>query len=261
MRVYWKWVIKSVPSLVLGLLMLLSTVTPRQARSNVEAWLIYFGIEHVPPWLANKSTDTWVFWIAFVGFCAWAIHLYTRRNIRNGKLSIIIREGEPWVQVNSGVDQLQAAYISGWLYTYRIALINSDDSTLRNVEVKLTSLEKKPQNFDAIGSHLKLRHDRVGTTNFNVHPTKDPQFMDAIFVDVFRFFLGPEGYSFLSVTSLPEDMNRRIPVDNYDVKIMATSERGEMAIAEMAFIPRPDQNPDFRLLKMQSFPGATSSSS
>ena len=69
MRVYWKWVIKSVPSLVLGLLMLLTTVTPRQARSNVEAWLIYFGIENVPPWLANKSTDTWVFWIAFVGFC------------------------------------------------------------------------------------------------------------------------------------------------------------------------------------------------
>lgn len=261
MRVYWKWVIKSVPSFGLGLLMLLSTVTPRQARSNVEAWLIYFGIEHVPPWLANKYTDTWVFWIAFVGFCVCAIHLYARRNIRNGKLSVIIREGEPWVQVEPGVDQSQAAHTSGWLYIYRIALINSDDSTLRNVEVKLTSLEKKPRNFDAIGSHLKLRHDRAGTTNFNVHPTKDPQFTDAIFVDVFRFFLGPEGYSFLSVTSLPEDMNRRIPVDNYDVKIMATSERGEMAIAEMAFIPRPDQIPDFQLLNMQSFPGATSSSS
>jgi len=173
----------------------------------------------------------------------------------------MIREGEPWVQVEQGLDQSQAAHTSGWLYTYRIALINSDDSTLRNVEVKLTSLEKQPKNFHAIGSHLKLRHDRVGTTNFNVYPTKDPQFMDAVFVDVFRFFLGPEGYSFLSVASLPEDMNRRIPVDIYDVKIMATSESGEMATAEMAFIPRPDQIPDFRLLKMQSFPGATRSSS
>ena len=111
------------------------------------------------------------------------------------------------------------------------------------------------RNFHAIGSHLKLRHDRFGTTNFNVHPTKDPQFMDAIFVDVFRFFLGPEGYTFLSVTSLPEDINRHIPVDKYDVKIMATSESGEMAIADVAFIPRPDQIPDFRLLNMQSFPG------
>ena len=261
MRVYWKWVIKSVPSLGLGLLMLASTVTPRQASSNVEAWLIYFGIENVPPWLANKSTDTWVFWIAFVGFCAWAIHLYMRPNLRNGKLSVMIREGEPWVQVEQGLDQSQAAHTSGWLYTYRIALINSDDSTLRNVEVKLTSLEKQPKNFHAIGSHLKLRHDRVGTTNSNVYPTKDPQFMDAVFVDVFRFFLGPEGYSFLSVASLPEDMNRCIPVDIYDVKIMATSESGEMATAEMAFIPRPDQIPEFRLLKMQSFPGATRSSS
>jgi hypothetical protein len=261
MRVYWKWVIKSVPSLVFGLLMLLSTVTPRQARSNVEAWLIYFGIENVPPWLANKSTDTWVFWIAFVGFCVWTIHLYTRRNIRNGKLSIIVREGEPWVHVNSGIDQSQAAHTSGLLYIYRIALVNSDDSTLRNVEVKLTSLENQPQNFHAIGSHLKLRHDQVGTTNFNVHPTKDPQFMDAMFVDVFSLFLGPTGYSFLSVTSLPEDMNRRIPVDTYDVKIMAINESGEMAIAEMAFIPRHDKIPDFRLLTMQSFPGATSSSS
>ena len=261
MRVHWKWVMKSVPSFGLGLLMLASTVTPRQARSNVEAWLIYFGIENVPPWFANKSTDTWVFWIGFVGFCVWAIHLYVRPNLRNGKLSVMIREGEPWVQVEQGLDQSQAAHTSGWLYTYRIALINSDDSTLRNVEVKLTSLEKQPKNFHAIGSHLKLRHDRVGTTNSNVYPTKDPQFMDAVFVDVFRFFLGPEGYSFLSVASLPEDMNRRIPVDIYDVKIMATSESGEMATAEMAFIPRPDQIPEFRLLKMQSFPGATRSSS
>jgi len=173
----------------------------------------------------------------------------------------MIREGEPWVQVEQGLDQSQAAHTSGWLYTYRIALINSDDSTLRNVEVKLTSLEKQPKNFHAIGSPLKLRHDRVGTTNFNVYPTKDPQFMDAVFVDVFRFFLGPDGYSFLSVASLPEDMNRRIPVDIYDVKIMATSESGEMATAEMAFIPRPDQIPEFRLLKMQSFPGAARSSS
>ena len=260
MRVYWKWLIKSVPSLGLGLLMLASTVTPRQARSNVEAWLIYFGIENVPPWLANKSTDAWVFWIGLVSFCVWAAYLYVRPNLRNGKLSVMIREGEPWVQVDPAIDHAQAAHTSGWLYTYRIALINSDDSTLRNVEVKLTSLEKQPKNFHAIGSHLKLRHDQVGTTNFNVYPTQDPQFLDASFVDVFRFFLGPEGYSFLNVTSLPEDMNRRIPVDTYDVKIMATSESGEMAIAEMAFIPRPDQIPDFRLLTMQSFPGATSSS-
>jgi len=255
MRVYWRWVIKSVPNLGLGLLMLASTVTPRQASSNVEAWLIYFGIENVPPWLANKSTDTWVFWIGFVGFCLWAMHLYVQPNLRSGKLSVMIREGEPWVQVNPDIDQSQAARTSGWLYTYRIALVNSDDSTLRNVEVKLTSLEEKPKNFHAIGGHLKLRHDRVGTTNFNVHPTKDLQFMDAIFVDVFRFFLGPDGYSFLSVTSLPEDTHRYIPVDNYDVKIMATSESGEMAIADMVFIPRLDQIPDFRLLKMQSFPG------
>jgi hypothetical protein len=255
MSVYWKWVIQSVPSLVCGLLMLLSTVTPRQARSNVEAWFIYFGIEDVPPWLANKSIDTWIYWLAFVGFCAWAIHLYVRRNIRNGKLSIIIREGEPWVQMNPGVDQSQAAPTSGSLYTYRIALVNSDDSTIRNVEVKLTSLEKKPENFHAIGSHLKLRHDRAGTTNVNVYPTKDPQCMDAVFVDVFRFFLGPKGYASLSVASLSEDMNRHIPVDTYDVKIIATSESGEMAIADMAFILRADQIPEFRLLKTQSFPG------
>ena len=79
--------------------------------------------------------------------------------------------------------------------------------------------------------------------------------MDAMFIDVFRFFLGPEGYSSLRITSLPEESNRPIPVDKYDVKIMATSESGEMAIADMAFIPHPDHIPDFKLLKMQSFPG------
>ena len=119
----------------------------------------------------------------------------------------------------------------------------------------LTSLEKKPQNFHAIGSHLQLRHDRAGTTNCNVHVTKDPQGLDAVFVDVFRFFIGPEGYASLSVATLPEESTRHIPVDTYDVKITATSESGEMAVADMAFIPRPDHIPDFRVLKMRSFPG------
>jgi len=255
MSLYWKWALKSVPSLIFGLLMLLSTVTPRQARSNVEAWFIYFGIEDVPLWLVDKSTDTWIFWIAFVGFCAWAIHLYVRTNVRNGKLSFMIGEGEPWVQVDPGIDQSQAGRVSGSLYTYRIALVNNDDSTVRNVEVKLTSLEKKPENFHASGSHLKLRNDRAGATNFNVYPTKDPQLMDALFVDVFRFFLGSGGYSSLGVASLPEDSNRHIPVDKYEVKIMATSESGEMTVADMAFNPGPDQIPEFKLLRMQSFPG------
>jgi len=261
MNVYGKWVLQSVPCLGLGLLMLLSTVTPRQARSNMEAWFLYFGIEDVPPWLADKYTDTWVFWIAFVGFCLWATHLYFRQNLRSGKLSVMICEGEPWVQADSYVDRSQAAPTSGRLFTYRIALINSADVTFRNVEVKLTSLEKRPQNFHAIGSHLKLRHDQVGSTNFNVHPSKDPQFLDATFVDVFNFFLGADGSSFLRVTSLPEDMNRPIPADKYEVKIMATSERGEMTIAELSFIPRPDQIPEFRLLTVQSFPGTTGASS
>jgi hypothetical protein len=261
MSLYWKWVLKSIPCLGLGLLMLLSTVTPRHARSNVEAWFLYFGIEDIPPWLADKYTDTWVFWIGFAGFCIWATHLYLRQNLRSGKLSVMIREGEPWVQADSYVDRSQTTHTSGRLYTYRIALINSADVTFRNVELKLTSLEKKPQNFHAIGSHLKLRGDQVGSTNFNVHPTKDPQFLDAMFIDVFSFFWGTESSSFLRVTSLPEDMDCRIPIDNYEVKIMATSERGEMAIAELAFIPRPDRIPEFRLLTLQSFPGTTNVSS
>jgi hypothetical protein len=253
MRVYWKWVIKSVPILGLTLLMLATTVTPRQAHSHVEAWFNYFGIEDVPPWVATKSIDAWIFWIAFVGVGLWGAQLYVRSNIVKGKLSVVIREGEPWV--HQGKDQSQSAHTSGLLYTYRVALVNSHDSTLRNVEVKLISLEKKPQNFTAIGSHLKLRHDRAGTTNFNVHPTKDPECTDAMFVDVFKFVSGPDGCSSLRVTSLPEESNRAIPIDNYDVKIMATSESGEMAIADMAFIPNPGHIPDFKLLKMQSFPG------
>jgi len=255
MRVYWKWMIKSVPILGLTLLMLATTVTPRQAHSNVEAWFNYFGIEDVPLWVATKSIDAWIFWIAFVGVGLWGTHLYVRSNIVKGKLSVVIREGEPWVQMNQGRDQSQAAHTSGLLYTYRVALVNSHDSTLRNVEVKLISLEKKPHNFSAIGSHLKLRHDRAGATNFNVHPTKDPECTDAVFVDIFSFVSGPDGCSSLRVTSLPEESNRPIPIDTYDVKIMATSESGEMAIADMAFIPHPDHIPDFKLLKMQSFPG------
>jgi len=250
---YWKWVIKSVPILGLTLLMLATTVTPRQAHSNVEAWLNYFGFEEVPLWVATKSIDAWIFWIAFVGVGLWGTQLYVRSNIVKGKLSVVIREGEPWV--HQGKDQSQSAHTSVLPYTYRVALVNSHDSTLRNVEVKLISLEKKPQNFTAIGSHLKLRHDRAGATNFNVHPTKDPECTDAMFVDVFKFVSGPDGCSSLRVTSLPEESNRTIPIDNYDVKIMATSESGEMAIADMAFIPNPGHIPDFKLLKMQSFPG------
>jgi hypothetical protein len=255
MPTYWKWLIKSLPILGFALLMLASTVTPREAGSNVEAWFIYFGMEDVPLWVADKSTDTWVFWMAFVGACVWGARLYTRSNIVEGKLSVLIREGEPWVQVDPGLDRWQAAQSGGSWYRYRIALVNSGDSTLRNVEVKLASLEKKPQNFHSIGNHLQLRDDRAETTTFNVYPTKDPQCRDAMFVDVFSFFVGPAGCSFLRVTSLPEDPSLYIPVDKYDVKIMATSESGEMAIAYVAFIPHPGQMPDFRLLNMQSFPG------
>ena len=255
MRVYWKWVLQSIPILGFTLLMLASTVTPRYAHSNVEAWFNYFGVEDVPLWIANKSIDSWVLWISSLGIGVWGTHLYRRASIWKGKLSVVIREGEPWVERSPGIDRSQAAHINGFLYTYRIALINSKDSTLRNVEVTLTSLEKKPQNFHAIGSHLQLRHDRAGTTNCNVHVTKDPQGLDAVFVDVFRFFIGPEGYASLSVATLPEESTRHIPVDTYDVKITATSESGEMAVADMAFIPRPDHIPDFRVLKMRSFPG------
>lgn len=252
---YWKWLIKSVPILGFALLMLASTVTPREARSNVEAWFMYFGVETVPVWLSDKSIDTWVFWIAFAAVGVWGIHLYMRSSIVKGKLSVLIGEGEPWVQVDPELDRWQAAQTGGSWYRYRIALVNSGDSTLRNVEVKLGSLEKRPQNFHAIGCHLKLRHDRAGTTNFNVYPTKDLQGRDAMFVDVFSFFVGPAGCTFLRVTSLPEDTNPYIPVEKYDVKIIATSESGEMVIADVAFIPCPGQMPDFRLLKMQSFPG------
>lgn len=257
MSATWKWVIKSLPILGLALVMLASTVTPREARSNVEAWFIYFGMEAVPPLATDKSIDTWVFWIAFVGAAIWAARLYTRSNIVEGKLSILIREDEPWVQVDSELDQRQASQgsRSGSWYRYRIALVNSGDSTLRNVQVKLASLEKKPQNFHAIGSHLQLRNDRAGTTTFNVYPTKDPQCGDAMFVDVFSFFVGPSGCSFLRVTSLPEDANPYVQVDQYEVKILATSESGEMAIAYVAFIPHPGQRPDFQLRNMQSFPG------
>jgi len=60
MRVYWKWVIKSVPNL--GLVAHVGfNSNPRQTRSNVEAWLIYFGIENVLAWLANKYTEALVF--------------------------------------------------------------------------------------------------------------------------------------------------------------------------------------------------------
>jgi hypothetical protein len=42
---------------------------------------------------------------------------------------------------------------------------------------------------------------------------------------------------------------------------MATSERGEITIAELSFTPRPDRIPEFRLLTVQSFPGTTGASS
>ena len=255
MRVYWKWVLQSIPILGFTLLMVASTSTPMQARSNIEAWFIYFGNEDVPLWLTNKSIDTWALWISSVGIGVWGTHLYRRATIWKGKLSVMIGEGEPWVQVTPGIDRSQATHASGSLYTYRIALVNSKDSTLRNVEVTLTSLGKRLQSFPAIGSHLHLKDDRVGATNCNVHATKDPHCLDAVFVDVFRFFIGTESDASLSVATLPEESAPYVPVDEYDAKITATSESGEMAVADVAFIPRPDRIPDFRLLKIQSFPG------
>lgn len=67
--------------------------------------------------------------------------------------------------------------------------------------------------------------------------------LDAIFIDVYRFFTGTEGYTALQVTSLPEDIDRRIPVDTYELKITATSGNGDMAVADLAFTPRVRNDP------------------
>jgi hypothetical protein len=157
--------------------------------------------------------------------------------------------------VNPSIDQSQDAHASGLLHTYRIALVNSKDSTLRNVEVTLTSLEERPQSFHGIGSHLHLKNDAIGATNCNVHATKDPHCLDAVFVDVFKFFVGTAGDSSLRIATLPVEKQGEIPLEKYDVKITATSESGEMAVADVAFIPRTDRTPDFKLRHMRSFPG------
>lgn len=95
---------------------------------------------------------------------------YLRRKRSQGRLFIAVREGDPWVQVNQGTDRSSNLHRTGFLYTYRIAVGNGDHSPIRNVEVKLTSLGKKPADFHAIGSHLMLRHDRIGTSKFSVPP-------------------------------------------------------------------------------------------
>lgn len=78
MVIYWKWIIKSLPGVILGALMWASQVTPQQVNSNIASWLIFFGIKELPPWVRSESIDQYAFSIGLIGLVGWGGWLLTK---------------------------------------------------------------------------------------------------------------------------------------------------------------------------------------
>ena len=133
------------------------------------------------------------------------------------------------------------------MYTYRIALVNRGNRTIRDVEVRLTSIEPKPHNFNSIGGNLQFRHELPALKAKDVPSTLQKDYMDAIFFDVFHYFLNDTGSgSWLeAVTTVPgQERNRDLsPLQNYSFTITATSRAGCHTKGEFEWIMQAGQLP------------------
>ena len=118
---------------------------------------------------------------------------WNRKDKKGGKdLGIVQGDGKLYLQQNrSQIRHLGLFDIHGQLYTYRVGIANRSHSVLRDVEVRLTSLEPCPHDFNATGGHLHWKHDNdepPRKTKQSIPPTKQEDFSDAIFIDVLRCF-------------------------------------------------------------------------
>lgn len=208
-QIPWKWVIKSLPGLLLGLLMWASQVTPQQASSNMASWLIFFGVAELPTWVTGKAIDKWVFWGGLIGLLGWGIFLWERyrkrgtsqairtttktseeidndhyqNNHRKGALKIEFSNDYTFKSIGPSEGHgLQAGH---W-QTYRVRVRNTTEQAIVGVQVWLKSISPMPSELMGHGVlPLHITHESPGVNTVTL-TSNEERFVDVVsFIDKF----------------------------------------------------------------------------
>ena len=172
------------------------------------------------------------------------------------QIGIVHDEGKPYLQRNDNNPLKFGPFlIHGTLYTYRVGVANRGDLSINDVEVKLTSIKECPNTFNATGGHLHWMHDNEDPPSLlkkSIPPTKQPDYSDAVFVDVLRCFWPekPEErrHKQLYVCHIVPGVSHVIPFRGYDLIVTANDQQRAMAAATLRFEPQDDGPPRLRWL-------------
>jgi hypothetical protein len=171
------------------------------------------------------------------------------------QIGIVHDEGKPYLQPNTNNPiQFGPFLIQGTLYTYRVGIANRGDSTINDVEVKLTSIKECPPTFNATGGHLHWMHDNIlpSILKKSIPPTRQPNFSDAVFVDVLRCFWPekPEHgmHKQLQICHVVPGISVVIPFRSYELIVTASDQHQAVAAATLRFEVSGEQIPRLTLI-------------
>ena len=114
-----------------GLIMFLAGVGPKDAALHLSEWAKWIGIDNIPSWMSQRSTDTTVFLVGLMGFIGWILFLLRPR------ISILLT-GTKW----DFSDCLESGIHSGrpLIYGFAASAKNIRKRPLDNVSGSVRSL-------------------------------------------------------------------------------------------------------------------------
>jgi hypothetical protein len=186
---------------------------------------------------------------------------HLKGKIQSPRLGIVLETGKPYLQQNYSTLNVAPFVIHGTLFTYRIGIINKGDSTISDVEVKLTNIKECPPNFNATGGHLHWEHDNPPEgqpyrTNKSIPPTTQQDNSDAVFVDVLQYFLPHKleeiQYAQLQVCHVVPLVPTRIPLRRYQLTITAHDQHQATVAATLHLEPQDRKPPRLKFQKHSS---------
>jgi hypothetical protein len=166
------------------------------------------------------------------------------------KLKIIYNDSEePWMQIQPMQDPVHHIASEGYLRTCRIAVINLGLEVVRNVRVEMVWITPRPPAQRLVPCFLHYRHDndRPYAETKDLRLTVDPEYRDALFVDVIWFW-SCSTHERMGIWSTVSGVEQGIKVQNYEMGIKVSSDNGgEPIIAICSVVVQNDKPLEFKV--------------
>ena len=159
-------------------------------------------------------------------------------------LEIIRLECKPYVECSHSTINADPSPIQGELFIYRIGIVNKGDSTINDVEVKLTSIKQCPRWFNGVGGYFRWAYDNPPDGHpyllkKSIPPTKQSDFSDAVFVDVLQFFwphrTTEREHIRLEICHIRTRVPEIIPFHNYELIVTAHGQHQAIVQGRLRF--------------------------